>query len=78
MKKERRKMSNNESYQNDIDRLADRVLLVLSSLEGAPGIDQEILHTAGKFLGMGFAALDAANSPEKSADYQAWKAQNVE
>jgi len=56
--------------------LADRVLLVLGSLDGAPDIDQEILTTAGKFLGMGFAALDASNNPEKARDYHEWKERN--
>lgn len=66
-------MSNYENYQNDVDRLADRVQLVLSSLEGAPEVDKEILDTAGKFLGMGFAALDVAISPEKTLEYHKWK-----
>lgn len=66
-------MSNYESYQNDVNRLADRVLLVLGSLDGAPEVDKEILDTAGKLLGMGFAALDAAISPEKTLEYHEWK-----
>lgn len=53
-------MSQMESYQNDVNRLGDRVTLVLKSLEQAPGVDKELLLKAGAILGIGFAALDAA------------------
>ncbi len=66
-------MTNYENYQNDVDRLGERVLLVLQSLEDAPDVDKEILSSAGKFLGMGFAALDAAISPERTLAYHEWK-----
>lgn len=62
-------MSNQASYQNDVDRLADRVTLVLDSLSGAPGVDQVILTQAGALLGMGFAGLDTAIDPEKAKKY---------
>lgn len=64
-------MSNQASYQNDVDRLGDRVKLVLESLNGAPGVDQEILIRAGALLGMGFAGLDTAIDPEKSEKFYA-------
>lgn len=62
-------MSHQERYQNDVDRLGDRVKLVLDSLQDAPEVDAEILMYAGSLLGMGFAALDAAIDPEKSKSY---------
>lgn len=62
-------MSHQERYQNDVDRLSDRVRLVLDSLVEAPDVDSVILTYAASLLGMGFAALDTAIDPQKSNAY---------
>ena len=52
-------VSDTAQYENDIQRLDERVHLVLSSLENAPGIDQDGLYIAQEKIYDGLGRLMA-------------------
>lgn len=54
--------STKDQYVNDIDRMADRCQLVMDSLEGAAGVDQEFLEKANEAMTLAFVWLGIATA----------------